>query len=117
MLLASCAAFSAANWPAKGVDLRLPLMLILPGVAHEITLPLVSVKVTIVVLKGASIWATPTASTCFDFLRLLRLSGGKGQSSPFGFLLLGRGRFLAGNGPTRPLAGTGVGLGALALDR
>ena len=79
MLLASCAAFSAANWPAKGVDLRLPLMLILPGVAHEITLPLVSVKVMIVLLKVARIWATPTASTGFDVLRLLRLSGGKGQ--------------------------------------
>jgi hypothetical protein len=65
------------------VDLRLPLMLIFPGVAQEITFPLVSVRVIIVLLNVAKIWATPTASTCFDFLRLLFLSGGKDQSSPF----------------------------------
>jgi hypothetical protein len=75
--MASWAAFSAAIWPAKGVDLRLPLILIFPGVAQEITFPSESVNVMMVLLKVANIWATPTDSTCFAFLRLLRLSGGK----------------------------------------
>ena len=82
MLIASWAARSAASWPAKGVDLRLPPMPTLPGVAQEITLPSTSVRVTIVLLKVDRIWAMPRASTFLDFLRRRRpLSGGNWDQS------------------------------------
>src|SRR5215213_1758224 len=53
------AAFSAAIWAAKGVDLRDPLKPTLPADAHEITLPSVSVMVTMVLLNELLMCATP----------------------------------------------------------
>src|SRR5680860_775329 len=62
------AAFSAVTWAAKGVDLREPLNPATPALAHEITLPSLSVSVTIVLLNDVLIYALPTAM----FLRTLR---------------------------------------------
>src|SRR3954463_13002193 len=58
-LRASEAAFSAARPAANGVLLRAPLKPTVPAEAHEIVSPLVSVMVTIVLLKVALMWATP----------------------------------------------------------
>src|SRR6185295_3177774 len=55
------AAFSAAccpaHWPAKGVDFRLPLKPLVPALAQQSVSPLVSVMVTVVLLKVARTWA------------------------------------------------------------
>src|SRR4051812_21767337 len=58
-LRASEAAFSAARPAANGVLLRAPLKPTVPAEAHEMVSPLVSVMVTIVLLKVALMWATP----------------------------------------------------------
>jgi len=59
-------AFSAACWaahcPAKGVLLRLPLNPLVPALAQQSVSPLVSVIVTMVLLKVATIWATATVT-------------------------------------------------------
>src|SRR3954465_15271337 len=57
--IAARAAFSAAIWAANGVDLREPLNPTLPADAHEITLPSLSVMVTIVLLNELLMCATP----------------------------------------------------------
>src|SRR5215470_3501135 len=63
------AAFSAAVWAAKGVLLREPLKPTLPALAHETTLPILSVRVTMVLLKVACTWAMPTRTSFRSRLR------------------------------------------------
>ena len=53
------AAESAVTWAANGVDLREPLKPALPADSQAITLPSVSVRVTIVLLKEVLMWACP----------------------------------------------------------
>src|SRR5215472_9787972 len=66
------AAVSAARWAANGVLLRLPLKPTVPADAKQSVSPLVSVIVTMVLLKVALIWATPrlTLRRCLRFLLL-----------------------------------------------
>src|ERR1019366_9996555 len=66
--IAARAHFSAANWAAKGVDLRDPLKPTLPEEAQASTLPSGSVMDTMVLLKELLMCATPKAM----FLRSLR---------------------------------------------
>src|SRR6267378_4800860 len=58
-LAARSAQVSAARWAANGVLLRLPLKPTVPAEAKHKVSPLVSVMVTIVLLKVALMWATP----------------------------------------------------------
>ena len=74
------AAFSAAVWAAKGVLLREPLKPTLPALAQDTTLPVLSVKVTMVLLKVACTWATPTRTSLRSRLRP-PLRGAAGFSS------------------------------------
>src|SRR5947209_2503381 len=53
------AAASAAAWAANGVLLREPLNPALPALDHDTTLPILSVRVTIVLLNVACTCATP----------------------------------------------------------
>src|SRR5947207_6584311 len=57
------AAISAAVWAANGVDLREPLKPALPALDHDTTLPILSVRVTIVLLKVAWMCATPVRTS------------------------------------------------------
>ena len=66
--IASLAALSAATWAAKGVLLREPLKPQAPAVLQQRVLPARSVMVTMVLLKVAQTWATP--STTFFLVRL-----------------------------------------------
>src|SRR5215831_4427427 len=61
------AAFSAAIWAAKGVLLREPLKPTLPALAHVTTPPILSVIVTIVLLKVACTWAIPVRTSRRSF--------------------------------------------------
>src|SRR6478672_4650066 len=68
----SCAArpaCSAATCAANGVDLREPLNPAAPEVAHARALPWRSVIVTMVLLNEAWMWAMPSATFFFTFLR------------------------------------------------
>src|ERR1041385_1976677 len=68
----SCAARpqrSAATCAANGVDLREPLKPAWPEVAQASVLPWRSVMVTMVLLNDAWIWAMPSATFFFTFLR------------------------------------------------
>src|SRR3954469_3710143 len=68
----SCAARpqrSAATCAANGVDLREPLKPALPEVAQASVLPWRSVMVTMVLLNEAWMWAMPSATFFFTFLR------------------------------------------------
>src|SRR5579872_2511440 len=56
---ALCAASSAANWAANGVDLREPLKPFTPDEDHATTLPETSVMVTMVLLNEAVMCAMP----------------------------------------------------------
>src|SRR6516165_8873088 len=71
-LAARSAAVSAARWAANGVLLRLPLNPTVPAEAKQSVSPLVSVIVTMVLLKVALMWATPrlTLRRCLRFLLL-----------------------------------------------
>src|SRR5512137_360849 len=60
---------SAATCAAKGVDLREPLNPAPPDVAHDSALPCRSVIVMIVLLKDAWMWAMPSETFFFAFLR------------------------------------------------
>src|SRR5437764_7518043 len=53
------AAASAVTWAANGVDLREPLKPAPPADSHAITLPSLSVRDTIVLLKLVLMWAWP----------------------------------------------------------
>src|SRR5512147_222070 len=65
--MAFFAAASAANCAAKGVLFREPLNPLLPELDHVMTLPDVSVIVTIVLLNDAWICATPLATFFLSF--------------------------------------------------
>src|SRR6516164_7426484 len=58
-LVALSAQVSAARWAANGVLLRLPLKPTVPAEAKHSVSPLVSVIVTMVLLKVALMWAMP----------------------------------------------------------
>src|SRR5439155_26289248 len=61
------AAASAAIWAANGVDLREPLNPTLPALAHATTPPILSVRVTTVLLKVAWTWAMPVRTSRRSF--------------------------------------------------
>src|SRR4029079_4093543 len=63
---AAVLAFCAAIWAANGVPLREPLKPTLPADDQPTTLPSGSVRVTMVLLKVAWIWATPCGTTRFS---------------------------------------------------
>src|SRR5262249_20800694 len=125
---ARSAAVSAARWAAKGVLLRLPLKPTVPAEAKQSVSPLVSVMVTMVLLKVALMWATPrlTFRRCLRFLLLATVYLPLGIFLPPSPPNTGErgGRLathlldalLAGHGLARPLARAGVGAGALAAD-
>src|SRR5213596_3255322 len=75
-------AASAAICAANGVDLREPLKPTVPAEAHEITAPVGSVIVTMVLLNVLLMWASPWATFFFSLRRTflapaaLRLLGG-----------------------------------------
>src|ERR1700748_54494 len=66
---ATLPATSAATWAANGVDLREPLKPWPPEVAHDRALPWRSVMVMMVLLNDAWMWAMPSATFFFTFLR------------------------------------------------
>src|SRR6195952_4194390 len=90
---------SAAICAAYGVDLREPLKPTVPAEAHEITAPVGSVMVTIVLLNVLLMWASPAATFFFSlrrtFLAAARVLGGISKSLRL---------LLAGNGALRALA-------------
>src|SRR5262245_55118431 len=57
------AACSAAVWAANGVDLREPLKPALPALDQATTLPVLSVRVTMVLLNVDWMWATPVRTS------------------------------------------------------
>jgi hypothetical protein len=79
-LTPNLAAFSAhccaAIWPANGVLLREPLNPLVPALAQHSVSPLVSVIVTLVLLKVALIWAIPTVTLRRALRRLLLATWG-----------------------------------------
>src|SRR5215813_11759588 len=110
------AAASAVTWAAKGVLFREPLKPAEPAVSHAITLPSRSVSVTIVLLKDVLMWAWPTGTFFFARRRVRpRVAFCRAKS----WLLVASGLLLAllADGLLRALAGTRVGLGALAVHR
>src|SRR3954470_13354925 len=62
-------AASAAICAANGVDFREPLKPTVPAEAHEITPPVGSVIVTIVLLNVLLMWASPCATFFFSLRR------------------------------------------------
>src|SRR5476649_890342 len=70
-LVARSAATSAARWAAKGVLLRLPLKPTVPAEAKQSASPLVSVMVTMVLLKVDLMCATPRLTFLLVFFFLL----------------------------------------------
>src|SRR4051794_35120676 len=136
-------AASAAICAANGVDLREPLKPTVPAEAHEITAPVGSVIVTMVLLNVLLMWASPCATFFFSLRRtflapaavrllggmryLLEVAGLRGDRGPgalLGAVEVTRragqrslGLLLAGNRALGTLAGTRVGLGALTADR
>ncbi len=69
-LIAFSAAFWPAHWPAKGVLFRLPLNPQIPALDQQTVSPLVSVIVTVVLLKVALTWAIPIVTLRLTFLFL-----------------------------------------------
>ena len=97
--------------------MRDPLKLhrVLPADDHEIALPCPSVMVTMVLLKVAATWATPTTTFFFSFLRAREADFPGVLVSAMGYFPV---HFLfAGNRLGRTLARAGVGMGALAAHR
>src|ERR1700761_2203013 len=86
----------------------------MPADDQLMALPWVSVMVTMVLLKVAATCATPTTMFFFSFLRARGALPPDFLSSAM--MLLGH-FLLAGDGLGRPLAGAGVGVGALTADR
>src|SRR5437868_5008126 len=68
--IALCAASSAANCAANGVDLREPLKPFTPDDDQATTLPETSVIVTMVLLNEAVMWAIPLWMFFLTFLTL-----------------------------------------------
>src|SRR5512135_1112178 len=71
--MAFLAAFSEAIWAANGVLFLEPLKPWLPELDQQTTFPFPSVMVTMVLLKEASMCATPTGMFFFSFLGPLLL--------------------------------------------
>src|SRR5690606_31221141 len=94
-----------ATWAANGVDLREPRKPAPPEVAHDNALPWRSVIVMMVLLNEAWTWAMPSVTTRLIFFFVLDCAG-LAMIYP-----------LLPDGPARTLAGTCVGLGALATQR
>src|SRR3954470_14064494 len=109
--IAARAALSAAICAANGVLLREPLKPTPPDDAHEMTLPSVSVTLTMVLLNELLMCTTPTVT----FLRS-RLRGRRPPGFGFAIALLPHGLLLVGNGLLRTLARASVGVGPLAAD-
>src|SRR3954462_11570236 len=107
------AAASAGTCAANGVDLREPLKPAEPADSHAITLPSLSVRETIVLLKEVLMCAWPIAMFFFTRRRARPL-----VACRLGGAISGLGRCLlaAADGLLRALAGAGVGLRALAAD-
>src|SRR6185437_16687343 len=86
----------------------------MPADDQDTVLPWVSVMVTMVLLKVAATWATPTTTFFFSFLRARgALPAGFFSSAAMGLL----GHFLlAGDRLGGAFAGAGVGVGTLAAD-
>src|ERR1700674_3638950 len=80
-LVARSAATSAARWAAKGVLLRLPLKPTVPAEAKQRVSPLVSVIVTIVLLKVDFMCATPRLTLRRAFFFLLFATVGLSSSN------------------------------------
>ena len=106
------AAASAVTWAANGVDLREPLKPAPPADSHAITLPSLSVRETIVLLKLVLMCAWPKGM----FLRdpaAVRAAVPVAAAAIYFFTF-----FLpATDMRARTLARAGVGLRALAVDR
>src|ERR671934_2520438 len=102
---------SAVTCAANGVDLREPLNPAEPADSHAITLPSLSVRATIVLLNEVLMCACPIAM----FLRTRR------RVRPRVACLLGGAKLLpllaAADGLLRSLAGAGVRLRPLPVDR
>src|SRR4051794_6450264 len=103
------AAESAVTCAAKGVLLREPLKPAPPAVSHAITLPCLSVSVTIVLLNDVLMCAWPSAM----FFRTRR---GVRPRVPFWRAMFSLLLALPADGLLRPLAGARVGLCALPVD-
>src|SRR6187402_2252079 len=73
-------AFSAATCAANGVDLREPRKPAPPAVAQDSALPWRSVMVTMVLLKEAWTWATP--STTMRLVFFFDLAAGLSMGCP-----------------------------------
>src|SRR3954447_15632670 len=106
------AAASAVTWAANGVDLREPLKPAPPADSHAITLPSLSVRDTIVLLKLVLMWAWPNGM----FFRGLRRPPRPRAGLCCANLLL---HFLLACDlhALRALTRARVRLGALAVDR
>src|SRR3954469_9352749 len=85
----------------------------MPADDQETVFPCASVMVMMVLLKVAATWATPTTTFFFSFLRA---RGALPEPFLSSAILLGH-FLLAGDRLGRPLAGTGIGVGALAANR
>src|SRR6516225_1044157 len=83
-LVARSAAVSAARWAANGVLLRLPLKPTVPAEAKQRVSPLVSVMVTMVLLKVALMWATPRLTLRRALRFLLLATAGCSQTPLLG---------------------------------
>src|SRR3954470_6421349 len=85
----------------------------MPADDQDTALPCESVMVTMVLLKVAATWATPTTTFFFSFLRA---RGALPPAFCASAILLGH-FLLAGDRLGGALAGAGIGVGALAADR
>src|SRR5207247_3339360 len=121
----SCAArpgCSRATWAANGVDFLEPLKPAAPEVAQARALPWRSVMVTMVLLNAAWMWAMPSATFFFTFLRTRAAAvGATGGFAMCGILACSAGlRGRSGNldrGLARTLPRARVGAGTLAANR
>src|ERR1700761_5854333 len=83
----------------------------MPADDQDTALPCASVMVTMVLLKVAATWETPTTTFFFSFLRA------RGALPPFFSSAILLGHFLlAGDRLGGPLAGAGIGVGTLSAD-
>src|ERR1700759_4598101 len=85
----------------------------MPALDQEIAFPCASAMVTMVLLKVAATWATPTTMFFFSFLRARGALPAPFLSSA----ILLRHFLLAGDRLGGTLAGAGIGVGALAANR
>src|ERR1700684_3971344 len=117
--LALFAAVNDACCAANGVPLRDPRKPSEPELDHEITLPMGSVMVTIVLLNDACTWTRPIGTERFSFfLNAFFLPVFAGAFAMVYPLRFRGGLLLVGDrAAARTLAGAGVGMRALAAHR